>query len=157
MEKALKKTLSRGQFEFVTAKRSRTMFAIKSRGNKSTELRFKLALVRRGICGWKMHQNVAGTCPDFYFASRGLAIFVDGCFWHGCPCCGHIPKTNQAFWETKIRINIQRDLNNNGILIHNGIKVLRFWEHHIAANLDACIQICSGVFEDSKIGKPNSR
>ena len=91
----------------------------------------KMALVRNKISGWKMNYNNLKGKPDFYFKESNLAVFVDGCFWHGCPKCGHIPKTRSEFWEAKINRNKERDLNNESILKSDGVKVLRFWEHEL--------------------------
>lgn len=60
-----------------------------------------------------------------------LAIFVDGCFWHGCPKHGSIPETNNEFWETKIKGNLERDIRVTNELIVLGWSVLRIWEHKL--------------------------
>jgi G:T-mismatch repair DNA endonuclease (very short patch repair protein) len=77
--------------------------------------------------------------PDFYFAQNGLAVFVDGCFWHGCERCGHLPSKNAAFWKAKIERNRQRDHEKTRALIAAGIKVLRFWEHELRDDLQSCV------------------
>lgn len=92
MERRLKKYLDHGKFENVPEKRSRTMAAIRGKHNRTTELRLKMALIRRGIKGWKLHASELPGKPDFYFKNKRLAVFVDGCYWHGCPRCGHIPE-----------------------------------------------------------------
>lgn len=69
--------------------------------------------------------------PDFFFPSEKLAVFVDGCFWHGCPTCGHVPKSNSAFWRAKIQRNRERDESATEKLEAIGIKVIRFWEHEL--------------------------
>ncbi|MDP6637364.1 MAG: hypothetical protein QGG42_20900, partial [Phycisphaerae bacterium] len=56
-------------------------------------------------------------------------IFVDGCFWHGCPIHGTTPKTNREFWSEKILRNKERDLDTNRVLLEAGWTVIRFWEH----------------------------
>jgi DNA mismatch endonuclease (patch repair protein) len=139
MEKALRKTLKLGRFEKVSESRSKTMRAIRSRGNMATEVPFRLALVRRRIRGWKMHPRIGEARPDFYFPNHKLAVFIDGCFWHGCPKCGHIPKTNVAFWRKKIELNQQRDHSNCMGLKMAGIDVQRFWEHDIMNDVNRCI------------------
>jgi DNA mismatch endonuclease (patch repair protein) len=139
MERLLRSKLAHGDFREVSAQRSKIMGAIRSKGNKSTELRFKMALVRHGIAGWKTHpRDISGT-PDFYFPAKRLAVFVDGCFWHGCTKCGHIPRTNQLFWAAKIDRNRKRHRRVNNQLRSKGICVRRFWEHEIRGNLDQCI------------------
>ena len=117
------------------------MGAIKGRGNKSTELKFRMALIRANISGWKLHKKSMTGTPDFYFEKSKYAVFVDGCFWHGCPKCGHVPKTNTEFWKTKISRNKTRDLKITKELNRQGIRVLRFWEHQIKSDLHNCIII----------------
>jgi DNA mismatch endonuclease, patch repair protein len=90
-----------------------------------------MALVRAGLTGWKLHVDTLPGKPDIYFPKRNVAVFVDGCFWHGCRLCGHIPKTNQAFWEAKIRRNSERDRRNKTKLSSAGIRVVRIWEHSL--------------------------
>jgi len=115
------------------------MAAVRSKGNVSTELRLRMALVRSRISGWISHPKHVPGKPDFYFQSAGLAIFVDGCFWHGCSKCGHIPKTNQAFWAAKIGRNQDRHRAVGKALSSQRIKVLRFWEHELKGDLQLCV------------------
>jgi DNA mismatch endonuclease (patch repair protein) len=140
MERALRKTLRSGRFAEVPEPRSKTMRAIRSRRNRTTEVPFRLGLVRRRIRGWKMHFRIRGTRPDFYFPGQKLAVFIDGCFWHGCPECGHTPKTNASFWRKKIELNKQRDHRDCLSLKMSGIQVRRFWEHEILNNVNGCIE-----------------
>ncbi len=134
MEKELKKYLPEGNFHKVEEQRTVTMSKIRGKGNKSTEIPLQMALVRRSIKGWQKHpENVKGK-PDFYFQREKIAIFVDGCFWHGCPICGHIPKTRSEFWKAKIEKNKERDIKTKNTLEKNEIKVLRFWEHNLLRN-----------------------
>jgi DNA mismatch endonuclease, patch repair protein len=135
----LKKTNGLGKVE---PKHSKIMKAIRSKNNKNTEVRFRFNLVRRGIKGWKTQFGIYGTRPDFYFPNQKLAIFIDGCFWHGCPHCGHIPKTNSLFWEKKIELNKLRDLRNIEILSAYGLKVVRIWEHEIESDINLCLNKC---------------
>jgi DNA mismatch endonuclease (patch repair protein) len=58
-----------------------------------------------------------------------VAVFVDGCFWHGCPVHGTWPKANAEWWRAKILRNVQRDRDTDETLSEAGWKVLRFWEH----------------------------
>lgn len=69
---------------------------------------------------------------DVAFPAKKVAVFVDGCFWHGCPIHSHIPKTNEEYWLSKLRKNIERDKATNMKLENDGWKVMRFWEHEIA-------------------------
>ncbi|MCX7428967.1 MAG: very short patch repair endonuclease [Planctomycetia bacterium] len=132
--------LPRGKFENVTPARSRMMSAIKGRGNRTTEQRLRLAFVRAGIRGWRVHASDLPGRPDFFFFRSRVAVFVDGCFWHGCACCGHTPKTNPRFWAAKIEGNRQRDRKVARHLNCLKIKVIRFWEHQLTQNLTVCIE-----------------
>ena len=67
--------------------------------------------------------------PDLVIPTLGLAIFVNGCFWHGCPRCYTSPKHNRAFWETKISNNQRRDRRVVRKLRNKGYSVLNLWEH----------------------------
>lgn len=139
MERILRRTLKNGQFSNVSPERSRAMGKIRSKGNRSTEKSFRLALVRAGISGWVLHsRSILGT-PDFFFSKQQVAIFVDGCFWHGCRKCGHIPQTRSVFWQTKFDRNRLRARRVRSKLKREGIKVVRIWEHEVSTNPDAAV------------------
>lgn len=150
MEKRLQKLLPNGKFKGVSDARSRAMAAVRGSGNRTTELRFRLALVRNGIRGWKIRPRTIIGSPDFYFPNTHITIFVDGCFWHGCPRCGHHPKTNPAFWRAKIDRNRQRDVKTTVCLKEKGYRILRFWEHEIINEIDSCIARLQNVIALSK-------
>lgn len=136
MERILKKKLYLGVFHGVSAARSLTMSKIRGSHNKTTELAVRMALVRHGVRGWKMHAPILGKRSDFVFRKGRLVVFIDGCFWHGCPRCGHIPITRQSFWAAKLARNMQRDRATTRYLRNNGWTVLRFWEHHVRDHVD---------------------
>jgi DNA mismatch endonuclease (patch repair protein) len=129
MERFLKSKLENGWFSDVSPERSRTMSAIRGRNNKSTELVLRMALVRVGVKGWVLHPATICGKPDFYFPKQNTAVFVDGCFWHGCAHCGHVPKTRTDFWKAKIGRNRDRDRKTTRLLRSNGTRALRVWEH----------------------------
>jgi DNA mismatch endonuclease (patch repair protein) len=114
---------------FDQQKRSAVMAAIRSTGNLSTELRLVSLLRRERIAGWRRHQYLAGR-PDFVFTHQRVAIFVDGCFWHGCDCRS-IPVTRRNFWRNKIQQNRKRDKLVSRQLRAKKWTVLRFWEHEL--------------------------
>lgn len=134
MEKRLKKHLKDGKFHNVSKKRSKVMSSIRGKHNRSTEICLKMALVRAGVKGWQLHTKDLPGTPDFYFPNPKLAVFVDGCFWHGCPKCGHIPKTRSKFWEAKIKRNKQRDRKKRAELRNMGISTLGIWEHELKSS-----------------------
>jgi DNA mismatch endonuclease (patch repair protein) len=67
--------------------------------------------------------------PDIAFTKRRLAVFVDGCFWHGCPVHGEVPATNRQFWSDKLGANVNRDRLQDRLLAEAGWSVVRVWEH----------------------------
>lgn len=136
MERYLRERLGSSKFEGVHAVRSRTMSAIRGKGNKTTELVVRMALVRAEVSGWEMHPADIKGKPDFYFRTKRLAVFVDGCFWHGCGKCGHTPQTRSAFWTAKFERNQARDLATTSALVETGTTVLRIWEHQLKTAQD---------------------
>lgn len=108
--------------------RSLQMSLVRGKGNRSTETAFLLMLRANRLSGWRRHVKLHGR-PDFYFAKEKVAVFIDGCFWHGCPKCGRLPKSNIEFWQTKIEQNSARDRKVNRALRGEGVRVLRVWEH----------------------------
>lgn len=144
-----------GIFTNTSASRSKNMRAIRSRGNRSTELRLRAALVQRGIKGWCLHSKDVPGVPDFFFACERIAVFVDGCFWHGCPRCGHIPKTNVDYWQKKINRNKARDHAVTTALSGDAFEVIRIWECEIRSNIGACAeQILKRLQSRSKSSGP---
>lgn len=103
------------------------MARIRSHGNRDTELALIVLLRRHGVTGWRRRQKVFGK-PDFVFRQARLAVFVDGCFWHGCPRHATKPKNNRLFWQTKLAANRARDLLVNQTLRRQGWRVVRIWE-----------------------------
>jgi len=78
-----------------------------------------------------MHMKDIPGKPDFVFLDRKLAVFIDGCFWHYCPICGHLPKSNKSYWHAKIKRNRDRDIRISSELEACGWKVMRIWEHEL--------------------------
>jgi len=113
---------------FTKEKRSEVMSRIRSRGNLRTELRLIEIMRGAGITGWRRGQPVPGH-PDFVFRRERVAVFVDGCFWHGCPKCYRRPKSNRKFWDAKAARNRARDAEVTRTLRRAGWTVVRIWEH----------------------------
>lgn len=115
---------------FDAATRSWVMGRVRSRGNRSTEMAFANVLRAQKISGWRRNYPLDGK-PDFVFPAARAAVFVDGCFWHGCPIHGTLPKTNRRYWREKIARNIARDGIVSRRLRRRGWHVFRFWEHDL--------------------------
>lgn len=87
---------------------------------------------------YRCHYRIGRTRPDIVFVGAKLAVFVDGCFWHCCPLHSRIPKSNRDFWKQKLNRNCERDAATTRLLVAEGWRVLRFWEHEIAASSLYC-------------------
>lgn len=112
------------------AVRSRTMSRIKSRSNLSTEKAVATLLQSAGLTGYRKQWPIRGK-PDFAWPGRKIAVFVDGCFWHGCLRCCRIPNTNRQYWLDKIGRNRERDKETTAYLRSQGWSVLRIPECRI--------------------------
>ncbi len=119
--------------------RSRIMSKVRSSGNRSTEVRLRAYLVRRGLRGWRLHPKGLLGKPDFVFPAERVAVFVDGCFWHGCPVCGRPPHSRQEYWGPKIARNRERDSQVTESLQREGWTVVRAWEHEVKGEPDAVV------------------
>lgn len=115
---------------WISATRSQIMASVKGKGNKSTELALVALLKADSITGWRRHLPLPGK-PDFCFPKQKVAVFVDGCFWHGCPRCYRRPKSNLDFWDRKVTANRARDRRVNQELKCKGFVVLRIFEHQL--------------------------
>jgi len=119
-------------FENVSATTRRIMLANRPRGNLTTELAMVRVLRSANLRGWRRHVKLAGT-PDFLWRDSRVALFVDGCFWHGCPHCKKVPEGYRAYWVKKIQGNKARDRRVSRVLIAMGWKVLRVWECKVSS------------------------
>ena len=113
------------------AVRSKIMAAVKTR-NSTTEVRMAAVLRANSVKGYRRHWRVIGT-PDFAWPALRIALFVDGCFWHGCPYCKRYSRSNRAYWQEKIVNNRDRDRRVSRALRKLGWTVLRVWECRIGS------------------------
>ena len=111
--------------------RSRNMSSIRSRGNKSTEKAVRYRMIRAGLRGWKVCTGDLPGKPDFVFEAVKLVVFLDGCYWHGCPKCYRGPTSNTGYWSEKFLRNKRRDRRVGRLLRRDGWRVIRIWEHAI--------------------------
>jgi DNA mismatch endonuclease (patch repair protein) len=124
---------------FTKAKRSEIMSRIRGHGNKATELALAKLFRAHGITGWRRRQQHFGK-PDFTFRREHVVIFVDGCFWHGCPKHSNLPVNNRPFWKKKLSANMTRDRLVTRTLKIRGWRVLRIWEHDLTSNPMVCLR-----------------
>lgn len=115
---------------FSTKQRSEIMKAVKSKGNKSTEIKLIEIFKSHHITGWRRDYKLIGH-PDFVFPKKRVVLFADGCFWHGHNCRNLTPSDNAKYWEHKIARNKARDKATTKELIQKGWKVVRIWECEI--------------------------
>jgi DNA mismatch endonuclease, patch repair protein len=96
------------------------------------EIELRIALRSLGLEHFQTNQKVikgSRRDVDIVFPTQKIAVFIDGCFWHGCPKHGTWPKANSEFWFAKIQRNKKRDKDTNKKLRAAGWKVVRIWEH----------------------------
>lgn len=100
------------------------------RRDTKPELALRAELDARSL-EYAVDRSVDGTRrrADIVFSDSKVAVYVDGCYWHGCPVHGTIPKSNREWWQEKLAANRARDANTDSVLTAAGWKVLRFWEH----------------------------
>lgn len=116
------------------ATRAHVMSRIKGK-NTQPELALRRLLWGVGLRGYRLHGRLPGT-PDLVYSRIRLAVFVDGCFWHGCPRHFRIPSDNRQYWFAKIERNRRRDRRHARSLRAQGWCVLRVWEHGLRSPTD---------------------
>jgi DNA mismatch endonuclease (patch repair protein) len=113
---------------FGSLSRSELMSRVRSAGNVTTELKAMALLRRFHLSGWRRHAHCLGN-PDFVWRAQKVALFVDGCYWHGHHCGRNMsPKTNAKSWQAKFRRNRSRDRAVTRELRALGWSVVRVWE-----------------------------
>ena len=112
---------------FTKEKRSEIMSKVKSK-DTAPELKYRKALWAAGL-RYRIHYGPHRI--DIAFPRKRIAVFVDGCFWHGCPVHGEIPESNREYWAPKLNRNVQRDRETTAALESEGWTVIRIWEHDL--------------------------
>jgi DNA mismatch endonuclease (patch repair protein) len=122
--------MSKDHFQLPTDATRRRMVATKQQNN-THEVTLRSELHRRGLRFFVHRRLLSGQrrSTDVVFPTRKLAVYLDGCFWHGCELHGTWPKSNAEWWRQKINANRKRDEDTNRKLANAGWKVLRIWEH----------------------------
>jgi DNA mismatch endonuclease (patch repair protein) len=106
------------------------------------ESRLQAALTVGGLA-FEVDQRVESDLrwkADVVFPQQRICVFVDGCFWHGCPAHFRPPHSNSAWWTEKIQANVDRDCRQKETLGARGWKVFRFWEHELGTDCNRCVQ-----------------
>ncbi|MGH8022063.1 MAG: very short patch repair endonuclease [Limisphaerales bacterium] len=137
---------------FSAKRRSEIMSRVKGRRNAATELRLIAIFRKHDIRGWRRGRSIFGR-PDFVFPAARLAVFVDGCFWHGCPLHGTEPQTNRGFWVRKIKRNKERDRLVGRNLRMQKWRILRVWQH----DLQDPYRVARRVLRSIDVGSGNGR
>ena len=123
------------------------------RANRSTsalEVRFRKELFSRGIRGYRITLRLPGR-PDIVYPGARLAVFVHGCFWHGCPICRlPEPKANGEFWQHKRAENAARDERVVEALRDAGWRTEVVWEHEIRASLDDPVRRIQALVDEGR-------
>jgi len=132
------------------------------RGNRckdtAPELMLRKALWSAGLRGYRVNLRTLPGTPDVVFTNVKLAVFVHGCFWHGCPNCAsyRLPKTNSAFWAAKLKENQARDARAQDALGEAGYTILVLWECEVERRLDESLcQIRSQLARAKSVRRAN--
>jgi DNA mismatch endonuclease (patch repair protein) len=124
---------------------ARVLMQRNRRRDSAAELELRRSLHRMGYRFRVDHPIRCGhgrpVRPDIVFTRAKVAIFVDGCFWHGCPTHGRQPKRNSYYWQAKIALNRDRDVRQGEALRSDGWHVVRVWEHEPATEAAAHIAV----------------
>jgi DNA mismatch endonuclease (patch repair protein) len=112
------------------------------RGTDTWPERLLRQLLWAGGQRYRLHFKTPAGRADLAFVAKRLAVFVDGCFWHGCPQHYVPPRSSRQFWAGKLRGNVERDQRQTQQLHEAGWRVLRFWEHEVAED---CIRVVDAV------------
>ncbi|MDE1768774.1 MAG: very short patch repair endonuclease [Candidatus Micrarchaeota archaeon] len=118
--------------------RSRIMASIKSKDTKP-EIALCKILSSKGY-RYKKNYRMGRKTIDIAFVNKKVAVFVDGCFWHGCNIHANKPKSNTKYWEAKLKANILRDKISNKELRKLGWVVVRVWEHEIGGSPQVAVR-----------------
>lgn len=110
------------------------------RSGTDIELRLRRALWRQGV-RYRVNRRIAGTRPDLTIGPAMIAVFVDGCFWHGCPRHWKLPWTNPDFWQRRVDRNAARDRADDGKLREADWRVLRFWACELKPDISEAVAI----------------
>ncbi|MDO3299237.1 very short patch repair endonuclease [Mycobacteroides abscessus subsp. massiliense] len=131
------------------------------RGNRGRDTAPELAvrrLLHASGLRYRVHQRPLRELrrtADIVFSRKRIAVFIDGCYWHGCPAHHVQPKANGDYWAAKIAANVTRDRDTDSELVAAGWKVLRFWSHE--SPHDVCLRVRAAVLAAPRTGAETPR
>jgi DNA mismatch endonuclease, patch repair protein len=128
--------------------RSRVMARIRSK-DTTPELALRHGLYALGVRGYRCHPRHIIGKPDIAFTRWRLAVFVDGCFWHGHPDF-FTPGKSGAYWDTKMERTRERDRRANEALQSEGWAVIRIWDFELERDPDDCIRRVIRALEEAR-------
>ncbi|MFY0562483.1 very short patch repair endonuclease [Archangium lansingense] len=134
--------------------RSEQMSRIRGK-DTSPERLLRSALWRAGL-RFRLQSRTPHGRPDVVFAKAQVAVFIDGCFWHGCPEHYVRPRTRNEFWSAKLLENVERDRRQTLQLEAEGWRVCRFWEHQIFENLPEVVDVVRLALQEEQWTPPPS-
>lgn len=134
---------------FDTKKRSEIMSKVRSKNNKSTEIKMIQVFNENDIKGWRRNYPVKGH-PDFVFLDKKVAVFVDGCFWHGHDCRNTRPTDNADYWNKKREKNIKHDIEITVRFEQRGWTVIRVWECELKKKNKEALEMKMALLLDEK-------
>lgn len=134
--------------------RSEQMSRIRGK-DTSPERLLRSALWQAGL-RFRLQTRTPSGRPDVVFAKARVAVFIDGCFWHGCPEHYVRPRTRNEFWSAKLRENVERDRRQTIHLETEGWRVCRFWEHQIFEALPEVVDTVRAALHDAPWNPPSS-
>lgn len=142
---------SKQRTTFGNLSRSELMSRVRGRGNATTELRAVALLRHERLLGWRRHLAIAGR-PDFAWPLERVAVFIDGCFWHGHGCGRNLtPRRNATAWQAKIAANQRRDRRNARALRAQGWSVSRVWECRLKGYPNECARQIKRAVERRRV------
>lgn len=124
--------------------------------NTSPELKLRKALWKAGL-RYRLNIRISKIRPDLIFKKQKIAIFIDGCFWHGCPTLYVAPRTRAEFWSSKLLTNTSRDRNQTKRLIEDGWIVLRYWEHELNDSINEIVNEVIQIHKEPTHAKLKTR
>jgi len=118
---------------FTKKKRSEIMSRIRAKDAKLEKnfLEGLSAISHEAGYRYRKHYTGLQGKPDIAFPSKKVAVFIDGCFWHGCHLHSRVPLSNVSYWEKKLKRNKERDREVNRAAKNKGWSVIRLWEHQV--------------------------